>query len=70
MSDLVFALSRAAVMGGKIVDEDGKPMSNVMVGALRQVYRDGRWIPRTWRVPYSLFAWKGVYQDAWEDADC
>jgi len=42
MSDLQFSLVRAAVIGGRILDEDGEPMPNAMVSALRQIYKNGK----------------------------
>lgn len=42
MSDLVFELSRAAVIAGRIFNEDGEPVANAVVSALMQAYRDGR----------------------------
>lgn len=41
-TDLVFKLGRAAVISGRIYDEDGEPMAGVSVLAMRQVYREGR----------------------------
>jgi len=42
MSDLLFKMSRAGVISGRIFDEDGEPMANLMVDALKYSYRDGR----------------------------
>ncbi len=42
ITDLVFKLGRAAVISGKVFDEDGEPMVGVAVRAMRQVYKDGR----------------------------
>ena len=42
MSDLLFKMGRAGVISGRIFDEDGEPMANVMVDALKYSYRDGR----------------------------
>jgi hypothetical protein len=41
-SDLVFKLGRAAVITGKVFDEDGEPMVGVSVRTIRQVFTDGR----------------------------
>jgi hypothetical protein len=41
MSDLIFKLGRAAVITGRIFDEDGEPMNNAVVTAMRQVYTEG-----------------------------
>lgn len=42
IADLVFKLGRAGVIAGKAFDEDGEPMTGVLVSAMRQVYTDGR----------------------------
>ena len=42
ISDLIFKLGRAAVITGKVYDEDGEPVAGVSVRAMRQVYADGR----------------------------
>jgi len=42
ISDLTFTLGRAAVITGKLYDEDGEPMADALVRAMRQVYTDGR----------------------------
>ena len=41
VSDLLFKMGRAGVISGRIFDEDGEPMANVMVDALKYSYRDG-----------------------------
>ncbi len=41
-TDLIFKLARAGVITGRIYDDDGEAMSEAMVSALRQVYKDGR----------------------------
>lgn len=41
-TDLLFKMARAAVITGHIYDEDGQPMAQVFVTAMRQVYIDGR----------------------------
>ena len=41
MSDLLFKMGRAGVISGRIFDEDGEPVANVMVEALKYSYRDG-----------------------------
>jgi Carboxypeptidase regulatory-like domain len=40
--DLIFKLGRAAVITGKVFDEDGEPMAGISVRAMRQVFRDGQ----------------------------
>jgi hypothetical protein len=40
--DLIFKLGRAAVITGKVFDEDGEPMAGISVRAIRQVFRDGQ----------------------------
>jgi hypothetical protein len=42
MSDLIFKLGRAGVITGHVFNADGEPMPNVMLNAIRQVYRDGK----------------------------
>ena len=42
MSDLIFKLGRAGVIAGHVFNTDGEPMPNVMLNAIRQVYRDGK----------------------------
>jgi hypothetical protein len=42
ISDLVFKLARAAVITGKVFDEDGEPMVGVSVRAMRQDFTHGR----------------------------
>jgi hypothetical protein len=42
MSDLIFKLSRAAVITGRIYDDDGEPMAMVSVTAVREVYKEGQ----------------------------
>lgn len=42
MSDLLFKMGRAGVISGRIFDEDGEPMANVMVNALKYSYREAR----------------------------
>ncbi len=42
MQELTFKMGRAGVLSGKILDEDGEPMSSALVLALRQVYKDGK----------------------------
>jgi Carboxypeptidase regulatory-like domain len=42
MSDLLFKMGRAGVISGRVFDEDGEPMANVMVNALKHSYREGR----------------------------
>jgi hypothetical protein len=42
MSDLLFKLGLAGVITGKILDEDGEPMANAAVTALRTAYQGGR----------------------------
>jgi len=41
-TELSFKMIRAGVISGKILDEDGEPMMNVSVSALRQSYREGK----------------------------
>lgn len=42
VKDLLFRLIPSAVIAGKIVDEDGEPLSSVIVSALRQMYSEGK----------------------------
>jgi len=42
MSDLIFKLGRAGVITGHVFNADGEPMPNVMLNAIRQVYREGK----------------------------
>jgi hypothetical protein len=42
IDDLVFKLSLAGVITGKVFDEDGEPVVGVVVSAMRQVYTEGR----------------------------
>jgi Carboxypeptidase regulatory-like domain len=42
ISDLVFKLARAAVITGKVFDEDGEPMVGVSVRAVRREFSKGR----------------------------
>ena len=41
MADLVFKMGRAGVIAGHVVDEDGEPIPEAMVVALRTVYEKG-----------------------------
>jgi protocatechuate 3,4-dioxygenase beta subunit len=42
VKNLVFKLSPQSVIAGKVLDEDGDPMSGVQVRAMRYVYRNGK----------------------------
>lgn len=42
MKDLLFRLIPSAVIAGKILDEDGEPLPDLSVSALRQVYLEGK----------------------------
>jgi protocatechuate 3,4-dioxygenase beta subunit len=42
VSELVFKLWRAGVITGHVFNEDGEPMPNVMLNAIRQAYREGK----------------------------
>jgi protocatechuate 3,4-dioxygenase beta subunit len=42
LKDLQFRLIPAGVISGKIYDDDGEPLRNVMVNAVRQVYLEGK----------------------------
>ena len=42
VKDLLFRLIPSAVIAGKILDEDGEPLPEVLVSALRQVYLEGK----------------------------
>jgi hypothetical protein len=42
LKDLQFRLIPAGVISGKIYDDDGEPLPGVQVGAVRQVYSEGK----------------------------
>lgn len=42
LSDRIFRLIPSAVIAGKIMDEDGQPLSSTMVSAMREVYAEGK----------------------------
>jgi len=42
MKDLLFRLIPSAVIAGKIFDEDGEPLPEIFVSALRQTYLEGK----------------------------
>lgn len=42
MTDLIFRLGRAGVITGRVFDDDGEPMNNAIVMAMRQGYVDGK----------------------------
>jgi protocatechuate 3,4-dioxygenase beta subunit len=42
IKDIVFKLSPQGVIAGKVVDEDGDPVANLQVRAMRYVYRNGK----------------------------
>jgi protocatechuate 3,4-dioxygenase beta subunit len=42
VKDIVFQMSPQAVITGKVLDEDGEPVANVQVRALRNLYRNGK----------------------------
>lgn len=42
LKDLVFRLIPAAVIAGRILDEDGEPLASVAVSAAREVYSEGK----------------------------
>ena len=42
VTDILFRLQVGGAIAGRIHDEDGEPMANVQLNALRQTYRDGR----------------------------
>jgi hypothetical protein len=41
MSDLIFKLGRVGVITGHVFNAEGEPVPNVMLNAIRQVYREG-----------------------------
>jgi hypothetical protein len=47
VKDVLFKLNPQAVIVGKVLDEDGEPVANVQVRALKYVYRSGKkqWSP-------------------------
>jgi hypothetical protein len=42
LTDLLFRLIPAAVISGRILDEDGEPLASVTVSAAREVYSEGK----------------------------
>jgi protocatechuate 3,4-dioxygenase beta subunit len=42
VKDVIFKLSPQAVIVGKVVDEDGDPVANVQVRAMKMMYRSGK----------------------------
>jgi len=42
VKDLLFRLIPSAIITGKILDEDGEPLPEILVSALRQVYLEGK----------------------------
>jgi uncharacterized GH25 family protein len=42
MKDIVLKMSPQSVITGKVLDEDGEPVANVQVRAMKMAYRDGR----------------------------
>lgn len=42
ITDLTFKLAPNAVISGRVIDQDGEPLPNVVVTALRRAYRNGR----------------------------
>ncbi len=42
IKDILIHMEAAAVIAGRITDEDGEPMANAQIGVLRQSYRSGR----------------------------
>jgi len=42
LKDLLFRLIPSAVIAGKILDEDGEPLPEIIVSALRRVYSEGK----------------------------
>ncbi len=42
-ADLVFRLTPQASLRGRVIDEDGEPLLDTEVKAMRRIYRGGRW---------------------------
>jgi|tagenome__1003787_1003787.scaffolds.fasta_scaffold20989340_6 protocatechuate 3,4-dioxygenase beta subunit len=42
VKDLIFKMTPAAVIAGRILDEDGEPLPSVTVGAMREAYSEGK----------------------------
>jgi hypothetical protein len=47
VKDIAVSLTPQSVITGKVIDEDGDPVANLMVRAVRNIYRNGRrqWFP-------------------------
>ncbi|HWQ53057.1 MAG TPA: carboxypeptidase-like regulatory domain-containing protein [Bryobacteraceae bacterium] len=42
VTELTFKLAPNAVISGRVIDQDGNPLPNVIIAALRKAYRNGR----------------------------
>src|ERR1039458_3897798 len=59
LKDLRIRLQAAAVVRGRVTDEDGDPLPNAQVTVLRQTYVSGRSRGRRGRTIWGNTAWRG-----------
>ena len=68
LKDVLIRLQAAAVVRGRVTDEDGEPMPNAQVAVLRQTFVSGHshWSRRGANVPtiWGNIAWRGCRQGA------